>query len=150
MSDIIDFINSNYLSIVLIILFTLGLLVIINLKGWDLNVTKPNSILKQEVVVETFNEKNMQDSPENIEKIKLEPAESFCDSYLGNSSDLEKACNELTESNCGLTRCCVFTSTGKCVAGNLFGPTYKTDKDGKMITMDAYYYQNKCYGSCPT
>ena len=37
----------------------------------------------------------------------------------------------------------------KCVAGNQDGPTFKTDS-GEDITVDYYYYQNKCYGnSCP-
>ena len=79
---------------------------------------------------------------ENIEKMKLNPAISFCESYLGNSQELEGACNQLTESNCAQTPCCVYedSSNSKCVAGGIHGPTYKTDKDGKLITMDSYYY----------
>jgi hypothetical protein len=63
--------------------------------------------------------------------------------------ELEKACNELTESNCADVRCCVYGNE-KCVAGDISGPTYRTDKEGKLITMDSYYYLGKCRGHCST
>jgi hypothetical protein len=68
--------------------------------------------------------------------------ENFCESYLGQTIELEKACNQLTKTNCGQVKCCVY-GNGKCVAGDMNGPTYKTDKDGKLITMDSYYYLGK-------
>ena len=74
---------------------------------------------------------------------------TFCESYLENSGELEKACNQLTTSNCANVNCCVFNN-GKCAAGDINGPTYKTDKDGKLITMDTYYYLGKCRGKCST
>jgi hypothetical protein len=129
--------------IILIVIVVLLLLVFINIKGIDLNEPKPESKLVQEVTVETFEQNSMQDSQENIEKMKLNMSNSFCESYLGNSQELEGACNQLTKTNCAQTSCCVFTNnkdSSKCVAGGIHGPTYKTDKDGKLITMDSYYY----------
>ena len=97
--------------------------------------------------------------------IDYTPATSFCKSYLGNSADLETACNQLTQQKCNQTNCCVFSSktqslNGKCLAGDIQGPTYKTNKQGdnkqgdnkqgNKITTDTYYYQGKCYGNCPT
>ena len=154
MSEIIDFMKDNYLTISVIVIGVLTMLVIINIKGIDLNAPKPESKLVQKVTVETLDTivgsaSSMQDSIENIEKMKLNLADSFCDSYLGNSQGLETACNQLTETNCAQTKCCVF-GNGKCMAGGLHGPTYKTDKDGKLITMDTYYYLGKCQGQCPT
>ena len=137
MSDIIEFIKENYLNISIIVIIVLGLLVIINLKGINLNQPKPQSKLLQEVTVEGF---------EELEQLKLRPSDSFCESYLGNSADLEVECNNLTESNCAETKCCVFTlnkESRKCVAGSINGPTYKTDKDGKLLTIDSYYYMGK-------
>ena len=64
----------------------------------------------------------------------------FCDHHEGSSDILEKSCNQLTNGNCNLTRCCVWTSESKCVAGNAKGPTYHTGVNND------YYYQNKCYG----
>ena len=158
MSEILDFINDNYLSISIIVVVVLLLLVVMNIKGINLNVPKPDLKLVQQVTVESFDSLrgkpvSMEDSEENIKKMKLQPSESFCESYLGNSAELELACNQLTETNCSETKCCVFKkseSSSKCVAGNLDGPTYKTDKDGKMITIDSYYYLGKCRGQCPT
>jgi hypothetical protein len=160
MSEIIDFIKENSKMIIIIVVVVLLLLVVINIKGIDLNPPKPETKLVQEVTVETLDTMNgssMEDSNENIERMKLNPVESFCESYLGNSQELEAACNQLTETNCAQARCCGFIKNGlnavegvnelgKCVAGDLQGPTYKTDKDGKLITMDAYYY----LGQLPT
>jgi hypothetical protein len=145
MSEIVDFIKENVKEIVIIVVVVLFLLVLINIKGVDLNAPKPESKLVQQVIVETFSI----DSEENIKKMMASSSENFCESYLGNSIELEKACNQLTESNCADVRCCVY-GNGKCVAGDINGPTYKTDKDGKLITMDSYYYLGKCRGQCPT
>jgi hypothetical protein len=145
MSEIVDFIKENVKEIVIIVVVVLFLLVLINIKGVDLNAPKPESKLVQQVTVETFSI----DSEENIKKMMASSSENFCESYLGNSIELEKACNQLTDSNCADVRCCVY-GNGKCVAGDINGPTYKTDKDGKLITMDSYYYLGKCRGQCPT
>ena len=148
MSEIIDFIKENIKEIVVIIIVVLFLLVLINIKGVDLNEPKPESKLVQQVTVETFVSNEYEENP------MLSSSEIFCESYLGNSVDLEKGCNELTESNCGQVKCCVYSKiveNGKCVAGDINGPTYKTDKDGNLITMDSYYYLGKCRGTnCPT
>jgi hypothetical protein len=150
MSEIIDFIKENMQEVVIIVVVVLLLLVLINIKGVDLNTPKPESKLVQQVTVEKFSQAlDMQDSDANIQKMMASSSEIFCESYLGNSQDLEKACNQLTESNCGEVKCCVFTND-RCVAGDISGPTYKTDKDGKLITMDSYYYLGKCRGQCPT
>jgi hypothetical protein len=146
MSEIVDFMKENSKTIIIIVVVVLLLLFIINIKGIDLNPPKPETKLVQQVTVETLDTMNgssMEDSNENIERMKLNPVESFCESYLGNSQELEAACNQLTETNCAQARCCGFIKNGlngQCVAGDLQGPTYKTDKDGKLITMDAYYY----------
>ncbi len=145
MSEIVDFIKENVKEIVIIVVVVLFLLVLINIKGVDLNAPKPESKLVQQVTVETFSI----DSEENIKKMMASPLENFCESYLGNSMELEKSCNQLTENNCADVKCCVY-GNGKCVAGDISGPTYKTDKDGKLITMDSYYYLGKCRGRCPT
>jgi Tfp pilus assembly protein PilV len=146
MSEIVDFLKENSQMIILIVIVVLGLLVLINIKGIDLNPPKPESKLVQEVTVETL---DMMDKILSNEKINVNLASSFCESYLGNSQELEDACNQLTEDNCAETSCCIYTNN-KCVAGGLNGPTYNTDKDGKLITMDTYYYLGKCRGSCPT
>ena len=143
MSEIVEFINENVKEIVIIVVVVLFLLVLINIKGIDLNAPKPESKLVQKVTVETL---ATMDTEENLIS---SPADNFCESYLGNSAELEKACNELTESNCADVKCCIY-GNGKCVAGDISGPTYKTDKDGKLITMDSYYYLGKCRGQCLT
>jgi cytoskeletal protein RodZ len=116
MSQITDFIRENLKFILSIVFVVLGLLVIINIKDIDLNPPKPESKLVQQVTVETFT------SEDNT---SLQPSDSFCKSYLGNSSELNVSCGLLTETNCSKTSCCVYADN-KCVAGNKQnGPTYK-------------------------
>ena len=121
MSQIIDFIRENFKMILLIVFVVLGLLVIINIKGIDLNPPKPETKLVQQVTVETFtsNTSLLEDN------IVLQPSDSFCKSNLGNSSELNVSCGLLTETNCSKTSCCVYNNK-KCVAGDKQnGPTYK-------------------------
>ena len=146
MSEIVNFIKENVREISIIVIVVIFLLVLINIKGIDLNAPKPETKLVQQVTVETFTQEELEANPQN--KISSS-SENFCKSYLGNSGELEKGCNELTESNCGEVKCCVY-GNGKCVAGDINGPTYKTDKDGKLITMDTYYYLGRCRGRCST
>lgn len=136
MSEIIDFIKENSKEIIIIVIVVLFLLVLINIRGINLNEAKPKSKLIKKVTIETF---EPQDTEDNLVSSL---SDNFCQSYLGQSSELEKACNELTESNCGEVKCCVYGNK-KCVAGDINGPTYKTDKHGKLITMDSYYYLGK-------
>lgn len=138
MSEIVNFIQENLQTILIIIIFVFGLLVIININDLDLNSPISESKLVQEVTVETL---DMMD-----EEVKLNLADSFCKSYLGKTTELEGGCNQLTKTNCEKSSCCIFTD--KCVAGGLDGPTYKTDNNGKLITIDTYYYLGKCKGKC--
>jgi hypothetical protein len=138
MSEIVDFINENGKEIIIVVVVVFFLLVLINIKGINLNEVKPKSKLVQKVTIETFE----QESDESIKKLMSSSSENFCESYLGKTEELEKGCNQLTKTNCGQVKCCVY-GNGKCVAGDVNGPTYKTDKDGKLITMDTYYYLGK-------
>jgi hypothetical protein len=137
MIEIVEFIKENLKVIIIIVVVLLFLLVLINIKGINLNEKKIESKLVQKVTVETFDST----SDINLDKI-IDKNHTFCESYLGNSVELEKACKQLTQSNCADIKCCVFNN-GKCAAGDINGPTYKTDKDGKLITMDTYYYLGK-------
>lgn len=132
MSEIVDFLKENAREITIIVIIVLFLLVLINIKGIHLNAPKPESKLVQQVTVETFSQDDM----------LTNSLDNFCKSYLGKSEELEKACNQITANKCAEVKCCVFTND-KCVAGDINGPTYKTDKDGKLITIDSYYYLGK-------
>ena len=154
MIEIINFIKENVKVIIIIVVVLLLLLVLINIRGINLNETKPQSKLVQKVTVETFGSRldskldSIIDDNVDLDKI-MGKTNTFCESYLENSGELEKACNQLTTSNCANVNCCVFNN-GKCAAGDINGPTYKTDKDGNLITIDTYYYLGKCHGKCPT
>ena len=147
MGNIVNYFEENYLNIGIVIFVVVGLITIINIKGIDLNTPTPATHLVQSVTVETFNTQ-IGDTDEDMDKLSMLPAQGFCANYQGNSAELEPKCNELTETNCAEVGCCVYMANGvngKCVAGSRQGPTYKTDKDGKLITADTYYYLGKKY-----
>ena len=62
MSEIVDFIKENYISIAIIVSVIFSLLIIISILNWDLNPPKPESKLIQQVVVETFDPQGMKES----------------------------------------------------------------------------------------
>jgi hypothetical protein len=151
MSEIVNFIKENSKEIIIIVIVVFVLLVVMNIRGIDLNEPKEDTKIVQQVTVETVNtiEPFEQETDDNIQTLMSSSSHNFCESYLGQSSGLEESCNQLTKTNCGEVKCCVYAND-KCVAGDANGPTYKTDKDGKLITMDTYYYLGKCNGKCPT
>ena len=142
MNEFVAFIKENYISITVIVSIIFILLIIISIREWNLNPPKPDSKLVQEVVVETFSQDD--DLTKEISDLKLSSTDSFCQSHLGKSAELEQSCGQLTDEGCGQTTCCVLaTSSGKnmCKAGGSSGPTFQKDADGNLISMDAYYYQ---------
>jgi hypothetical protein len=150
MSQISDFMHQNYISILIVIVIISSLMLLISIKGWDLNPPPPDSKLVQEITVETLVNQNPNtldniitsstNSTTNSDLSLSSLPDSFCKSYLGQSYQLESACGRLTQENCNETSCCVFTSDGKCRAGSKNGPTFQKDANGNMITMDYYYY----------
>ena len=141
MSEIVNFIKENSKEIIIIVIVVFVLLVVMNIRGIDLNEPKEDTKIVQQVTVETV-EPFEQETDDNIQTLMSSSSQNFCESYLGESSGLEESCNQLTKTHCGEVKCCVY-GNDKCVAGDLNGPTYKTDKDGKLITMDSYYYLGK-------
>jgi len=133
----IDFIK-NYLNIVLFVFVVFAILIFIRVNNIQFNKYIYPPKLVQEVILETM----------QSNELNINPPSGFCESYLGKTNELEKACNELTEKRCSETSCCVYTSSLKCTAGSADGPTYKTDADGSIFHHDYYYYKNKCYGKC--
>jgi hypothetical protein len=137
------FLNENFIYIAIIILVIFGLLVYINYNNIELDKPQSKKLI-QTVTVETFGNP----SDELVQNIDFSGANSFCESYRGNSSNLNIACKGLTDENCSSTSCCVLVqgqNGNTCMAGNATGPTFKKDADGKLISMDAYYYEGKKY-----
>ena len=54
MTEIVDFIKENYVSIAVLVSVIFSLLIIISIIGWNLNPPKPKAKLVQQVTVETF------------------------------------------------------------------------------------------------
>jgi len=89
----------------------------------------------------TFNElykQNKLSQAVNIEgfdsQLFTSGSKAFCNSHSG--FDLEQSCKKLTNYNCGLTSCCIWTSDNKCKAGNKSGPLFNSDSEGKTPPLD--------------
>lgn len=127
------------LKVFIIVLLIFSLIVFINTIGINLNPVKSPKKLLEVVTIEGLTNK-----PDT--SIIMNKNDAFCESHKGASPILNKSCGKLTQKNCTSTSCCVFTSDSKCVAGGAKGPTFNSDKNGKTVNLDYYYYQNKCYG----
>jgi hypothetical protein len=85
---------------------------------------------------------------DSTQDFTIDGAKSFCENYRGESGDLNESCKMLTNDNCKSTSCCVLVqgqNGNTCMAGDINGPTFKKDKDGNMISMDAFYFQGRKY-----
>jgi hypothetical protein len=125
------------LKIFIDIIFILSIVLFINSIRLKLH-----DILFQKILNKTSTTEGLENN------IPMNGSKAFCDTHSG--FDLEQSCNSLTNYNCNLTSCCVWTSDQKCKSGNAGGPTFNSDTKGKSLPLDYYYFQNKCYGSnCP-
>ena len=176
-----DFSRNYILNIFIVVIVIFALIIFIDISNINLNPDESNKKVVQVVNIEalknkkkskkskktdttneetTTNEATTTDTIDDTNEIvpppepdkpntsiNMSPVDDFCKS---NSASLKESCNKLTKKNCNSTSCCVILNGKKCVAGNQDGPTFKTES-GEDITVDYYYYQNKCYGnSCPT
>ena len=144
-----DFSRSNVLNIFIGVIVIFALIIFIEVSNLNLNQDQVNKKVVQVVNIEAL-KNNIKDKTNKVEppntSINLNPVSDFCKS---SSSSLKESCSKLTKKNCNSTSCCIMLNGEKCVAGNQDGPTFKTNS-GEDITVDYYYYQNKCYGdSCP-
>ena len=134
----------------------LGLILIFQLLGFNMNPPYEEKKLLNVVTIETMDtmnniENHMTDDHDiNLEMNSVSnPEKGFCEHYQGNFVELEKSCNTLSQKNCNSTECCTYLNNTKCVSGSVDGPTYQSE-GGNKITVDNYYYMNKCYGhNCP-
>ena len=137
-------IDNNVVLLILVIALIFSLLLLFNIKGWNLNIPDVQKTLLGTVTMESM--ENKVDIESELNSMKLNQLDSFCENHRESGSALNQSCNKLTQDNCNSTSCCVWLNNEKCVAGGEDGPTFQT-QNGKKIDVDTYYYQNKCYGN---
>ena len=140
-----NFIYDNYLNIIIFVIFTFLFLTISQLK-WNFNPDIHPPKLIKEYTWETMTnmEKEMKKDMD-ADFLKINPSDGFCESFLGDASNLEISCNKLTKDRCFKTSCCVYTDNNKCVAGSEQGPTFKTDEKGNPVAYNYYYHKGIKY-----
>jgi hypothetical protein len=121
------------LKVFIIFIIILSVILFINSIGFKFTEPTNQKVLVGSATIEGF-------KPEI-----LSGKDAFCQNNIGFQQETE--CSKLTNYNCNLTSCCVWTSDNKCKAGSIKGPTFNSDSKGKTIPLDYYYYQNKCYGT---
>jgi hypothetical protein len=107
---------------------------------WNFNPNIPPPKLIKQYTLETMT--NMEKDEDSL---KINPSDGFCESFLGDSYNLDQTCKRLTKDRCSKTSCCVYTNNNQCVAGSKHGPTFKTDKQGNGIPVDYFYYKGIRY-----
>lgn len=84
------------------------------------------------------------DNCSNRSLLKSDYKDDICEKYIGDYSTINEKCRGLNVNSCPLTKCCVLLNGNKCVAGNVKGPTYYTDK-GIEIEFDYYEFRGQRY-----
>jgi hypothetical protein len=124
------------------VLLLFSIILFIQSIGINFNAKENPKQLLQVITIEGLDNLNS--------SLTTDKSDAFCKSHSGNSNILNQSCNKLSNKNCNSTSCCILTSNNKCLAGNKDGAIFNSDKKGKTINLDYYYYQNKCYGNkCP-
>lgn len=127
------------LKIFIFVFLILSFILFIKSIGFKFNENNQNKVLLGSVTMEGLQNKEPSILPGN---------KAFCEVNSGFAQEI--ACNQLTNYNCNLTSCCVWTSDNVCKAGTKSGPSFNTDFNGKTIPLDYYYFENNCYGNeCP-
>jgi len=104
------------------------------------------------VVVETFDNADKASDNADNDTLDAKLKAGFCKSHLGKPAELETECGKLSKHSCTATSCCVWASMNSvesCMSGNRHGPIFKHGTPGTPKTLDYYYFENKCKGSCP-
>ena len=131
MADVGKFLLTNGNSVLLVIFFIFGVIVIAALYDWNFDPPVEKE-LTNVVTYEGMSNNNVG---------------SLCSSS-NSKNEIEANCSKLTETNCKSVGCCVYLNNEKCVSGNQHGPQFSSDSDGNKINVDNYYFKNKCYGNC--
>ena len=125
----------KYIYIFVFLLFTV--IIIYNIKNYKKDKTF--------TMIETFdiNNVNQELNQEISDQVSsLDFSSSFCNDITKNTAK----CTSLSKKKCNSVSCCIWTNDEKCVEGDINGPTFNTDENGKTKDIDYYYYKNKCYG----
>jgi hypothetical protein len=144
--------------IIQVIIFSgliLGLIIIFHVMDINLNPTEKKILLGTATIEAMETGSRIGPDPDLAIDMsefdsQTKPEHSFCKFGGENLHNLESECNKLTKKNCSNVECCGYLNDEKCVNGNEFGPTFRSDKNKNPMTIDTYYYMNKCIGSkCP-
>jgi len=128
----LNILGPHMISVAIVII---GLIVFFTIIELNLNPVRDVQIEKQ-VVIEALENKDSN--------------AGFCKSHEGDRNNLQASCSKLTKSNCLATSCCVYAKmegVEQCHSGDINGPTFKRDQNGKSKNIDYYYFRNKCTGN---
>lgn len=135
LSSIFPFIMNHGINISLVVLafFLVATYVIL----YDVKFPKEHPVLEKVLVMEA-----MTNGPNFNKTLR----DGFCSTTLGDSSERDANCGKLSETQCGLVKCCCWArqkgaKNFKCVAGSSSGPTFDPNKT------DEFYYLGKLKGA---
>ena len=133
LSSLFDKVGPQMLSVTIIMIGLIVFFAIIELKMTPLQDRQVQKVVNIEAFDNNANNDN-----------------GFCKTHEGDRNKLQESCSKMTKDNCLATSCCVYAlMDGKeqCHSGDMNGPTFKRDKNGKTKNIDYYYFRNKCIGT---
>jgi hypothetical protein len=134
--SLFDKVGPQMLSVSVVMIGLIVFFAIIELKMTPLQDRQVQKVVN----IEAFNNNDTNANNDN----------GFCKTHEGDRNKLQESCSGMTKDNCLATSCCVYAlMDGKeqCHSGDINGPTFKRDKNGKTKNIDYYYFRNKCIGN---
>ena len=136
LKNVFNLVGPQMLSVAIIMIGLIVFFAIIELKMTPLQDRQVQKVVN----IETFNNNDTNANNDN----------GFCKTHEGDRNKLQESCSGMTKDNCLATSCCVYAlMDGKeqCHSGDINGPTFKRDKNGKSKNIDYYYFRDKCIGT---
>ena len=143
-----DKLTPQMLSVAIIIIGLIVFFAIIEFKLTPIQDRQVEKVVNIEAFNNNANNANNDNNTNNTNNAN--DNNGFCKTHEGDRNKLQESCSEMTKDNCLATSCCVYAlMDGKeqCHSGDINGPTFKRDKNGKSKDIDYYYFRNKCFGT---
>ena len=136
--EVIDYFSEKIDVIIIISLIIIALLVLFSMLNINFN-SSTNKHISKIVTIE-----NLENKENVINGVTFEQA--FCELNKTEPHKLDASCNELNESTCNSTGCCIWLNGKKCVAGNIKGPTF-LGTESQPLEITHYHYKNKLFNN---
>ena len=125
-NDILKFITSNSINILIVIIIFLFILILFSILGISLNkgdIKNSSKKINKIITIE-----GMEDNNKNNKQSKNIFASGLFKKHENDPEKIHNICATLSNKNCKITSSCGILNNQGCVGGNKHGPTYHPKK----------------------